>query len=81
MYAVQLDDVRVIAERTQQHNFAKRSLCIGLVPECVEDFFDGNRLLGALVCRLPNNAVGAFAESLFDGWGGEENGNWKHEPV
>lgn len=61
---VQLNDIRMIAQRTQKHYFAKRSLCIGLVSECVKDFFHGNRLLGPLVGSLPNNTIGTFAESL-----------------
>lgn len=51
------DNILVVVDLLQKHNFAKRSLCICSVLERVKDFFHGYNITGLLVHRFPNYSV------------------------
>ena len=61
VYAVQLYNVWMIAQCSQQHYFAKCSLSICFISKCIENFLDSNGFLCSLINRLPHNAICTLA--------------------
>lgn len=64
--AVQIDDVGMAPEFAEEHDFAVGALGIGSVLEGIEDFLEGDCLLGFLVDGLPDHSVGSLAQLLED---------------
>lgn len=56
----------MVFEGLQKHNFPKSPLGVRLVPESVENLFNRHHVFCLPVHRLPNNPVGALAQSFLD---------------
>jgi len=60
----QSDNILMVVDLLQEHDFAKRSLSICCVLERVKDLFQGNDIAGLLVDRFPNNPICPLSELL-----------------
>ena len=55
---IQADDVFVVSQLLQEHDFTEGSLSISGVLECIKDLFQSNGFARFLVGSLPHNTIG-----------------------
>lgn len=64
VHAVELNDIRVVAEGAQEHDFAEGALGVGFIAKSVEYLLDSHQFGRVPIHGLPNNSIGTSAKSL-----------------
>ncbi len=56
-YVEQFDDILMIVQLLQKHNFPKCPLGVCRILKCIENFLQSDHLVSLLIYRLPNDSV------------------------
>lgn len=69
MDTVELHDVRVIAERAQEHDFPEGALRVRFIAKRIENLLDRHQFGRSPIHGLPHDSIGSPAKALKGGEG------------